>query len=107
MTETLFVGLPLGIATTTLTQPFEFIKTRIQLRTEIIGLRNKGHYLGINPFKVASEIHATGVGMSGFYSGLSASILSRTIYLSVRNTIYKIIYDNNKPKKKHNDLTHK
>lgn len=56
------VGLSLSVNTvsTALTYPMEFVKTRSQVRTEAVGTRSKNLYMGMNPFKVFREIHATG-----------------------------------------------
>ena len=52
-------------------------------------------------------MHAMGGGMEGFYRGFEANLISRLSYLTIRNTLYKIIYDNTKPVKVTNDLTSK
>jgi solute carrier family 25 oxoglutarate transporter 11 len=99
------ISLPVGAVTTFLTQPIEFVKTRVQVRTEAVGLRSYGVHMGINPFRVFREVHATGVGMRGFYYGFESALYSRLGYLFVRNSLHKIVYDAVKPKKPFNDLT--
>ena len=42
-----------------------------------------------------------------FYGGFEASLIGRLGYLAIRNTIYKIIYDQTKPVKVTNDLTNR
>lgn len=43
----------------------------------------------------------------GFYQGFQANLISRLGYLTVRNTLYKVLYDNFKPIKATNDLTYR
>jgi solute carrier family 25 oxoglutarate transporter 11 len=43
--------------------------------------------------------------MSGFYHGFTAHIISRLGQITIRNLIYKTLYDTFKPPKAHNDLT--
>ena len=38
---------------------------------------------------------------------MTAAVYGRAVYLGVRNTVYKVIYDHFKPVKKHNDLTNR
>ncbi len=40
-----------------------------------------------------------------FYEGFQANLVSRLSYLAIRNSLYKIIYDQIKPAKASNDLT--
>lgn len=63
--------------------------------------------MGINPFKIFREIHATGNGLRGFYHGFESHLVGRLSYLFIRNLTYKIIYDRTKPVKAHNDLSHR
>jgi len=58
------------------------------VRTEGIGLRNKYFEMGVNPFKIFRQIHETGRGMSGFYYGFDAALISRLGYLFIRNFLY-------------------
>ena len=62
-------------------------------------------YQGYNPNKVFRQMHSMGGGLLGFYQGFEANLLSRLGYLAIRNTLYKVIYDNTKPVKPTNDLT--
>lgn len=94
-----------GAVATALWQPLDMVKTRIQQRSEGIGIRQIGHYGGYNPNKVFREIHAQGNGMKGLYAGLDAAIMARSVHLLARNLVYKVIYDRVKPKKATNDLT--
>ena len=50
-------------------------------------------------------MHQLGGGMMSFYQGFEANLLSRLGYLAIRNTLYKVLYDNFKPVKATNDLT--
>jgi len=63
--HTVGLSLATGTLATTLTYPIEFVKTRIQLKSELIGMR--GQYSinwGYNPFKEMRLIHQTGKGFS-------------------------------------------
>lgn len=50
-------------------------------------------------------MHSMGGGFMTFYQGFEANLVSRLGYLAIRNTLYKLIYDNTKPVKPTNDLT--
>lgn len=63
--------------------------------------------MGINPFKVLRDMHARGGGLSQFYGGFESHLAGRMGYLAIRNTLYKVLYDMNKPEKAFNDLTNK
>jgi solute carrier family 25 oxoglutarate transporter 11 len=50
-------------------------------------------------------MHSAGGGFSQFYTGFKAHMASRLSYLFIRNSLYKVIYDEVKPAKARNDLT--
>ncbi|KRX10628.1 Mitochondrial carrier domain [Pseudocohnilembus persalinus] len=106
-TQVLGVSGLAGIITNYITYPIEFIKTRIQVRAEGIGIRNRNFQSGYNPHKVFRQIHATGNGFSQFYYGIESFLASRVSYLLIRNFLYKTIYDRTKPFKPTNDLSHR
>ncbi len=61
--QTMGISLLVGSLATALTYPMEFLKTRIQMRSELIGMR--GHtslFWGYNPFWEMRTIHQTGLG---------------------------------------------
>lgn len=66
---------------------------------------NLALYQGYNPHKVFRQMHSLGGGMMSFYQGFEANLIARLGYLAIRNTLYKVIYDNFKPVKPTNDLT--
>lgn len=68
-----------GMCATTIIQPIDMVKVRIQLRGESKG--NK------SPFDVAREIHSEG-GAKGFYRGLDSALLRQAVYASLRIGIY-------------------
>lgn len=84
----------------------EFLKTKIQIRAEGIGIRQKSIYGGYNPFAVYSQLSQAGYTTSVLWSGFQAGYISRMGGLFVRNLVYKFIYDRVKPKKPTNDLTY-
>ena len=51
------------------------------------------------------DFNLLGGGISGFYRGFDAHFASRMGYIVIRNIIYKVLYDANKPFKPTNDLT--
>lgn len=103
--ETVSSSLVVGALASFVAYPFEFIKTRIQLRSEGIGIRGRNLAAGYNPWNVFRGIQASGVGIRGLYQGFDSFILGRLSYLFIRNLTYKLIYDSHKPVKAHNDLT--
>ena len=50
-------------------------------------------------------MHSRGGGILQFYGGFEANLVGRLSYLAIRNTIFKVIYDQMKPPKPTNDLT--
>ena len=62
---------------------------------------------GYNPFKILREMHGRGGGFLQFYGGFEANLVGRLSYLAIRNTLYKIIYDIEKPEKPTTDLTNR
>jgi len=103
--EVLGSSLIVNSVATAITYPLEFVKTRIQIRSEGYGIRNYNHWGGYNPNKVFRQIHEQGRGLSGFYQGFDSHFVGRLGYLFLRNGIYKVLYDINKPFKPTNDLT--
>ena len=96
-----------GVVGTVLTHPFEFLKTKIQIYNEGIGIRNKGFAFGYNMNRVFWNLHEAGYGTSALYTGFGSALTARLGYLAIRNTIYKKIYDARKPVKTRNDLNHR
>jgi len=105
--QLLIASLSVNAAASFISYPMEFIKTRIQVRANGIGIRNSNHWGGYNPFKIQREILAQGRGYSYLYHGFSTHLASRINYLTIRNVLYKKIYDAWKPFKPHNDLSHR
>lgn len=68
-----------GMCATTIIQPIDMIKVRIQLRGESGG--------STNPIQVAKEIHLE-KGFKGFYRGLDSALLRQAVYASLRIGIY-------------------
>jgi len=91
---------------TYLTYPLEMLKTKIQIRAEGIGIRQKSIYGGYNPFHVYNQLYSAGYGTSCLWTGFAAGFISRMGGLFVRNLVYKIVYDQIKPRKATNDLTY-
>jgi len=68
-----------GMCATTIIQPIDMIKVRIQLRGEAKGKTS--------PFDVAKEIFRQG-GVKGFYQGLDSALLRQAVYCSIRIGLY-------------------
>lgn len=73
-----------GMCATTIIQPIDMVKVRIQLRGE-----SKGK---TSPIDVAKEIYKDG-GMKGFYKGLDSALLRQAVYASLRIGIYYTLND--------------
>ena len=93
------IGLISGFGAYTLTYPFEFLKTKIFLHNEGIGIRQKGIHMGYSYVKVGMNLIKNGYGVSTFYTGYVAAIKARMQFLLVRNSVYRILYDRFKPQK--------
>lgn len=77
---------------TTLTYPFDFIKTIIHFRNEGVGIRHKrSHLWGYNPHRILQQMHELG-GTSIIYRGFEMHLAARLSYLTLRNTLYFIGY---------------
>lgn len=103
--QALFSSLTVGGVVSAIVYPIEFVKTRIQVRAEGVGIRGMNHHAGYNPFKIVREIHESGRGLKALYEGVDSYVAARLVHLFVRNLTYKIIYDQVKPAKPTNDLT--
>ena len=64
---------------TSVIQPIDMVKVRIQLASELGGQTN--------PFKVAAECFQTS-GVKGFYAGLDSALLRQAVYATMRLGIY-------------------
>jgi len=74
-----------GMTATSVIQPLDTIKVRIQIKGEE-GIRNA------SPFAVAREI-AKQDGMRGFYQGLDSALFRQATYATARLGIYKTLSD--------------
>lgn len=101
------VSLVSGVVATTLSHPLEFLKTKIQIYNEGIGIRSKGFSMGYNANKVFQSLYEANYGARVLYTGFYEALVGRLAYLAIRNTIYKALYDLKKPVKIRNDLTHR
>ena len=105
--QTMQISTVAGTASALLSQPFEFMKTRIQTINEGIGVRGVRMNMGYNMYKVFTSLHEAGYGSRVLYTGLGDALASRLSFLLVRNSVYKFIYDRRKPRKMTNDLTYR
>jgi hypothetical protein len=101
------LGLGVGAVATTASHPFEYFKTKVQLRAEGIGMRQKGLEMGVNFVKVFYQFMEAGYGFRHVFTGLPAALAARMSYLFTRNFIYLSIYNSTKPKKVTTDLTNR
>lgn len=63
--------------------------------------------MGVSGNKIFRQMHELGDGIGGLYHGFQAHLYGRLGYLTIRNTLYKVIYDQVKPIKPSNDLTNR
>ena len=57
-----------GMIATSVIQPIDMVKVRIQLKSEA----NAGN---LSPFKIARELYANEGGVKGFYKGIDSALL--------------------------------
>ena len=69
MLQVFGITLITGTVSTTLSHPFEFLKTKIQVYNEGIGIQNKGLALGYNQYRVFTQLHSAGYGTKVLYTG--------------------------------------
>ena len=84
----LFCGGVAGITATTLIQPIDTIKVRIQIISEAQNKSEKP-----SPLFAARRILQTD-GPTGFYKGLTSAWFRQATYGSVRMGLYKIMFKN-------------
>lgn len=81
-----------GMAATSVTQPIDTVKVRIQIKGED-GAKN------VSPFAVAREIRQQ-QGIKGFYQGLDSALFRQATYATARFGIYRSISNYIKEKNK-------
>ena len=67
--QTMQITLVTGTASTLISQPFEFMKTKIQVINEGIGVRGIRMNMGYNMYKVFTGLHEAGYGSRVLYTG--------------------------------------
>lgn len=83
------VGGASGMASTTIIQPIDMIKVRIQVASEQLGKGGK-----VGPFKVVKDMMSSGKGISQFYKGLDSALIRQVTYTTTRMGIYKNLFTN-------------
>ena len=63
------ISLTAGTVSTIISHPFEFLKTKIQVYNEGIGVRGKRLTAGYNMYKVFADLHSAGYGSRVLYTG--------------------------------------
>jgi len=71
---------------TSIIQPIDMVKVRIQLKSEALGKGAK-----VSPFQVAGEMLRNGQGIRQFYRGLDAALIRQFTYTTPRMGIYKTL----------------
>ena len=79
-------GAVAGMTATSIIQPIDFVKTRLQLAGE--GVRGGS----TTPLVIIRSTLATS-GPSGFYAGLSAALLRQFVYGSARLGLFRVVSD--------------
>jgi len=73
----MFVSTTTNSLATFLTYPLEMLKTKIQIRAEGIGIRQKSLYGGYNPFQIQNQLYSAGYGTSALWTGFTAGFMAR------------------------------
>ncbi len=63
------ISMLAGTVSTLISQPFEFMKTKIQVINEGIGVRGIRMNMGYNMYKVFTGLHEAGYGSRVLYTG--------------------------------------
>jgi len=63
------ISMVAGTVSTLISQPFEFMKTKIQVINEGIGVRGIRMNMGYNMYKVFTGLHEAGYGSRVLYTG--------------------------------------
>lgn len=84
------VGGLSGLTATTVIQPVDMIKVRIQIKAE--DLAKSGQKGSVSPFVVLKEIHSTS-GIAGFYKGIDSAYARQIFYTTSRLGIYKSMFE--------------
>jgi len=80
-----------GICATSVIQPLDNIKVRLQIAGEA------GQGKSVNPFSMASTMHAEG-GVKQFYKGLDSAWFRQATYATARLGTYRYLFENHKAK---------
>ena len=94
------IGGASGMFATTIIQPIDMIKVRIQIKSEKLG---KG--ADVSPVTVFREMMANGQGFKQMYKGLDSALVRQVTYTTARMGIYKTLFNNYK--EKHGDVSMK
>ncbi len=86
------------MAATSVIQPIDTVKVRIQIKGEE-GVKNA------SPFSIAREIRQQ-QGIRGFYQGLDSALFRQATYATARLGIYKTLSDHLKKKNGSTELKH-
>lgn len=98
------MALSAGTISTAITYPLHFLKIKTIFISEGMGVAKIKGNMGFNPTKVGGVFLDAGYGIRGFFTGFSNHLTGRLLFLSIRNNLYKAIYDAVKPRKTNNDL---
>lgn len=79
---------------TSVIQPIDTVKVRIQIKSEELGAGAK-----ISPVEIAKDIHKN-QGIRGFYKGLDSALFRQATYATARLGIFKSISDELKARNK-------
>ena len=87
-----------GMTAVTILLPLDFIKVRIQLRSEA-GIKNR------NPFSIAKYIYHNEGGITAFYRGLDSALLRQATFTSLRLGLFTNFCDKIKRSKNKKTLS--
>ncbi|EGR32264.1 mitochondrial carrier protein, putative [Ichthyophthirius multifiliis] len=91
-----------GMFATTIIQPIDTIKVRIQILSEEKSAGNSK--LSTNPIAIAKNVIKSD-GISGLYKGIDSALMRQVLYTTVRLGLFKTLTDNIKAKKGGKNLT--
>jgi len=91
--EPFVIGGISGMTATSVIQPIDMIKVRIQIKGE--QLAKSGQKGSVSPFVVLNEIRQSH-GIKGFYKGLDSALARQIFYTTARLGIYKTLFDASK-----------
>ena len=102
------VGMISGCTATSIIQPIDMVKVRLQLKNEEIGiLKSQGKIIPNEKVAFGPMVKTIFQenGIQGFYKGLSSALMRQVFYATTKLGLYKVLSDNHKKKYKSTLMT--